>query len=92
METRDLNMTFIGVGNMGEALLGGVLRSRITTKERAVIHDVNPKRLRKTERIATSLTTSIGKYQEPDNETAGTKTFGPVEKHQFRLPASFANP
>jgi len=40
-------MAVIGVGNMGEALLGGVIRAGMTTRDRIVVSDADPARLEK---------------------------------------------
>lgn len=45
MQPRNFTMAVIGTGNMGEALLGGVIRAGITTKDRIFVSDIDPKRL-----------------------------------------------
>ena len=47
MNERNFRMAVIGAGNMGEALLGGVLRAGITTKEQVTVSDVDVERLDK---------------------------------------------
>jgi len=47
MQAQNFTMAVIGVGNMGEALLGGVIRAGITTKDRIVVFDVDRKRSEK---------------------------------------------
>ena len=47
MQGQDFTMAVLGVGNMGEALLGGVLRAGITPKERVIVYDASAERLAK---------------------------------------------
>jgi len=47
MQPRNFTLAVIGAGNMGQALLAGVLRSGITSKERIVVSDIEPARLDK---------------------------------------------
>ncbi len=63
MRPKNFNMAVIGVGNMGEALLGGVLRAGITTKERIVVSDIDPERLEK-------VTVTFGVRGVPSNAEA----------------------
>lgn len=44
MQTRDFSLAIIGAGNMGEALLGGILRAGITAPEQVIVSDVSPER------------------------------------------------
>jgi len=45
MGLRNFTLGIIGVGNMGEALLGGVIRSELTPKNQIFLYDVNGDRL-----------------------------------------------
>lgn len=63
MQPRNFNLAVIGAGNMGQALLGGVLRSGITSKERIVVSDIEPTRLDK-------VVQSFGVRSAPSNAKA----------------------
>ncbi len=47
MHTKDLKVAVIGTGNMGQALLGGMLRVGITKPELVVASDADPVRLKR---------------------------------------------
>ena len=47
MKAKDLKVGVIGTGNMGEALIGGMIRSGITRNNLVVAFDANPERMQK---------------------------------------------